>query len=199
MTERGRAGRARLEQRLVTAEHGALLLDRKDRILADELERLQLQESRSRQEWERCARDAADWLIRTAALDGRARIASAGPPEQAEIAISWGGSVGVAYPEEVMCDPPIAPAAGGSSALSFAAAAHRAAVAAGVRYAGVRRAIALVSTELTATRIRRRAIENRWIPRLTSNLSTVRRELDEQELEDTLRLRWATTAMKGRD
>jgi vacuolar-type H+-ATPase subunit D/Vma8 len=192
MTERGRAGRARLEKRLATASHGALLLDRKDRILADELERLRLQEDRAREEWERCAREAAIWLVRTAALDGRARIASAAPAELAEVVVTWGGAVGVAYPEEVSCTPPVAPPSGGSSALTFSAAAHRAAVRAGVRYAGVRRAIALISAELSATRVRRRAIEQRWIPRLQDNLTTVRHELDEQELEETLRLRWAS-------
>lgn len=194
MTERGRSGRARLERRLATAARGALLLDRKDRILTDELERLRLQETRSKTEWERCAREAADWLIRTAALDGRARISAAVPSEGAEAFIIWGGGAGVAYPDDVRCEPPVAPAAGGSSALSFAAGAHRAAVVAGVRHAGVQRAIALVSMELAATRIRRRAIENRLVPRMERDLAAIRRALDDQELEDALRLRWAAGA-----
>ncbi|HEY8281872.1 MAG TPA: V-type ATP synthase subunit D [Leifsonia sp.] len=196
--ERGRAGRTRLRRRLTTAGRGAELLDRKDRILAAELDRLRLRERRSRAEWEQCAGVAAEWLIRAAALDGSARIATAAPSTAAEVVVIWGGDVGVRYPEDVVCDPPIASGAGGTSALTFAAAAHRAAVVAGVRYAGVRRSISLVSAELSMTRVRRRAIENRWIPRLQRDLKEVQQQLDELELEDTFRVRWASAA-RGRD
>ncbi len=194
MTERGRSGRNRLGKRLVTAQHGALLLDRKDRILEGELQHLQHQEESARSEWERLALGASVWLIRAAALDGRARIAAAGPSESAEVVVTWSTSVGVTYPDEVMCAPPIASPAGGSSALSFAMTAHREAVTAAVRYAAVRRSILLITNELMATRVRRRAIENRWIPHLTAQLVDITRDLDAQELEDTLRMRWAGNA-----
>jgi vacuolar-type H+-ATPase subunit D/Vma8 len=41
------------------------------------------------------------------------------------------------------------------------------------------------------TRTRQRAVEKRWIPRLEEELTAIRRQLDEQELEESLRLRWA--------
>jgi len=187
----GRAGKFRVQRRLLTARHSAELLDRKQRIMANELERLQLCVGRSRQEWEDRAREAAVWLQRAAALDGQERIEVASPAKPAQVAIQWGGAMGVAYPENALCRLPTVPPAGGSSALSYAAAAHRAALTAAVRHAGVQRAVLLLSAELAATRIRQRAVEKRLIPRLEHELLTIRRQLDEQELEESLRLRWA--------
>lgn len=198
MTETGRAGRVRLERRLVTARHGALLLDRKDRILAEELERLRLRAARAREEWEDLAGQAAVWLARAAALDGRERITAAASPDPAEVQVRWGGAVGVGYPEDALYHPPVASPAGGSSALSFAAESHRAALAAGIRCAAVQRAILLVSVEVMATRVRRRAIEERWIPGLEDELVTIRLLLDEQELEENLRLRWSADEVRRR-
>jgi len=51
--------------------------------------------------------------------------------------------------------------------------------------------VLLVSAELAVTRTRQRAVEKRWIPRLEEGLAAIRRRLDEQELEEGLRLRWA--------
>jgi vacuolar-type H+-ATPase subunit D/Vma8 len=181
----------RVERRLQTARHGAELLDRKQRIMANELKRVQQQAGRLRQEWEDHAREAAVWLQRAAALDGRGRIEAAAPTKPAEVEVQWGAAMGVAYPEDALCEPPIAPPAGGSSALSYAAVAHRSALTAAVRHAAVQRAVLLVSAELAATRTRQRAVEKRWVPRLEGQLLAIRRQLDEQELEEGLRLRWA--------
>jgi V/A-type H+-transporting ATPase subunit D len=181
----------RVERRLQTARHGAELLDRKQRIMANELERLALQASRSGQEWERCAREAAVWLQRAAALDGREGIESSSPTKAAEVEVQWGDAMGVAYPQDALCEPPVARQGGGSSALFYAAAAHRSALAAAVRHAALARAVQLVSLELAVTRTRQRAVEKRWVPRLERELAAIRRQLDEQELEEGLRLRWA--------
>lgn len=198
MTDTGRAGRTRLERRLVTARRGAHLLDRKQRILADELVRLELQAARTRAEWDALAREAAVWLRRTAALDGRERLEAAAV-DGARAVVRWDGAMGVAYPEDSRCELPAPAPPGGSSALSHAVAAHRAALAAGVEHAAVQRAVLLVSVELAATRTRHRAVENRWIPRLEDALTAIRRQLDAQELEESLRLRWAadTAAQKA--
>jgi vacuolar-type H+-ATPase subunit D/Vma8 len=75
--------------------------------------------------------------------------------------------------------------------LYYAAAAHRSALSAAVRHAALQRAVLLVSAELAATRARQRAVERRWVPRLEGELLAIRRQLDEQELEEGLRLRWA--------
>jgi vacuolar-type H+-ATPase subunit D/Vma8 len=189
----------RVERRLSMARHGAALLDRKRQIMADELERLQLHADRLRLEWDSSARGASVWLQRAAALDGHAGIRGAAPTEQAQVAVQWGGAMGVLYPEDASCSTPTAPIPGGSSALSYAAAAHRSASAAAVRLAAMQRAVLLVSTELTATQARQRAVENRWIPRLEEQLLSIRRRLDEQELEEALRLHWAADPARGRN
>ena len=191
MTDTGRAGRMRVERRLRTARHGAALLDRKRQIMADELERLQLHADRLRVEWESRARDASVWSQRAAALDGEEGIRSAAPAETAQVEVQWGSSMGVTYPVDASCTAPVAPGPGGSSALSYATTAHRTAANAAVRLAAVQRAVVLVSAELEATHARQRAVEDRWIPRLEEQLRLIRRRLDEQELEEALRLRWA--------
>lgn len=197
MSSTGRAGKVRTERRLITARHGARLLDRKQHILADELERLQLRAELTRAEWEEAARDAALWLRRAAALDGSLHLQAAAPLEPARIRVRWGSTMGVAYPEDPECQLPTGAPAGGSSALSYAAAVHRNALTAGVRYAAVQRAERLLAAELAATRIRQRAVENRWIPRLEKELTDIRRQLDAQELEESLRLRWAADRNVG--
>lgn len=197
MTSMGRAGKVRVERRLVTARHGARLLERKQRILADELERLQLRAELTRTQWEELAGEAALWLRRAAALDGSGRIGTAAPLEQAGVQLRWGSTMGVAYPEDPECQLPEAAPAGGSSALSYTAAVHRSALEAGVRYAAVQRAERLLTAELAATRTRQRAVENRWIPRLEQELMDIRRQLDAQELEESLRLRWAADLNTG--
>ncbi len=194
MADTGRAGRVRLERRLTVARHGADLLDRKQRILADELERLEIVASRSGARWQELAAVAATWLRRAAALDGRAKIRATDPRVQARIEITWGAAMGVAFPLEVG-DVEVPPAdAGGSSALSFAVAAHADALGAAVEHAVAERAVLLVSEELAATRSRQHAVEKRWIPRLEDRLTAVRRALDALELEQGLRLRWAAGA-----
>ncbi|MCB5293936.1 V-type ATP synthase subunit D [Arthrobacter sp. SO3] len=197
MSSTGRAGKVRVERRLMTARHGARLLDRKQHILADELERLQLRAELTRTEWEELATEAALWLRRAAALDGSGRIETAAPPESARVQLLWGSTMGVAYPEDPECHLPVTPPAGGSSALSYTAAVHRSALEAGVRYAAVQRAERLLTAELAATRTRQRAVENRWIPRLEKELMDIRRQLDAQELEESLRLRWAADRNAG--
>jgi len=191
MIDVGRAGRMRVERRLVTARHGADLLDRKRQIMADELDHLELNAERVRAEWETSARDAARWSQRAAALDGHRGILEAAPVAPAELVITWGAAMGVEFPEDARCTIPPVTVRGGSSALGFAIAAHRAALVAAARCAAAERAVRLVQAELIATRMRQRAVEHRWIPRLEHELSTIRRRLDEQELEEALRLRWA--------
>lgn len=197
MTTTGRAGKMRVERRLLTARHGAELLDRKQRILADELERLQLRAARTEKAWTAAAREAEFWLVRAAALDGRELIASAAPLAPAEVLLDWRSEMGVTYPEDAHCDPPAAAPVGASSALTFAAAAARTALAAGVRHAAAERAVRLVAAALQATRTRLRAVERRWVPRLEGELETIRRQLQAQELEENLRLRWAADSVSG--
>lgn len=192
MTGNGRAARAEVERRLETARRGAELLDRKQRILRIALQNRTRQAEESRQRWEAAARAAEPWLGRTLALDGLGRVRASVPASFAEASVTWGGAMGISYPEDATVSlPPETPAAG-SSALAFAAATHREALAAAVAYAAEARALLLVTRELADTRTRQRAVENRWIPRLEDELARILRSLAEQELEESLRLRWAS-------
>ncbi|ALO67311.1 hypothetical protein AS189_13395 [Arthrobacter alpinus] len=191
MSSTGRAAKVQTERRLETARHGARLLDRKQHILVDQLDGLQPQLEAARGEWEALAREAAVWLRRSAALDGSIQMEAAAPLAPATVRLRWGNTMGVRFPEDPECDFPELPPAGGSSALSYAASTHQEALLSGLRHAVLQRQRLLLAAELAATRTRQRAVENRWIPRLESELLEIRRQLDAQELEESLRLRWA--------
>lgn len=190
-----RAERAEVQRRLATARRGAELLERKQRILQRSMEGLEEKAAAGRRKWEAAAGEAAVWLRRTTALDGADRVSEAAPPEPALAVVQWGGAMGISYPEAASCTVPTAPPAGGSSALAYAAAAHRTALEAAVASAASQRALLLVSEELAATRTRQRAVENRWIPQLEDQLAAIERRIAEQELEESLRLRWAAGLM----
>jgi vacuolar-type H+-ATPase subunit D/Vma8 len=84
----------------------------------------------------------------------------------------------------------------GSSALSFAADAHRRALAAAVQHAAISRAVAMLAAELTHTRTRQRAIDNRWIPQLENALRILEMQLDELDREENVRVRWAANMIQ---
>lgn len=195
MSGSGRAARAETERRLETARRGAELLDRKQQILRIAISNRAEQAEESRRRFEAAAARAALWLGRSLALDGLGRIHEAVPDSFAEAEIRWGGAMGISYPEGASVKLPEQIPSSGSSALLYAAAAHREALAAAVEHAADARALLLVSRELAATRTRQRAVEHRWIPRLEAELDRILRSLAEQELEESLRLRWAAGAV----
>nr|WP_273544741.1 V-type ATP synthase subunit D [Arthrobacter jiangjiafuii] len=176
---------------MATATRGAELLDRKQRILRLAIDGLQEEADAARLAWEQAAAEAAVWLKRAAGLDGEDRIAQSAPAEPAAVQVRWGGAMGISYPEGSECLLPAQSPGGGSSALAFAAASHRAALEAAVAAASAGRALQLVSAELASTRTRQRAVENRWIPNLQDQLGRIERKVAEQELEESLRLRWS--------
>jgi vacuolar-type H+-ATPase subunit D/Vma8 len=192
----GRAGRLRLRRQLSAAERASELLDRKARILAGELDRLELVAKRTGAEWERCAGHAAVWLGRCAALDGQRGLAAAAPSAPAVVDVEHRGAMGVDYPVHVTVTPPDEPARPGSSALAYAVTAHREALEAAVHHAVATRAVAVLDAELAATRTRQRAIDNRLVPRLEGALRTLEVQLDELDREENVRVRWASTQLK---
>ena len=193
---RGRAGRLRLRHRLAAAARASELLDRKRRILAGELDRLELEAHRTREAWERSAREARAWLQRAEALDGQRALAAAGPVDLATVTIQYGEAMGVHYPVYTTVEPPGDPVRVGSSALSYAADTHRRALAAAVRHAAVSRAVSMLAAELAHTRTRQRAIDNRWIPQLENALRVLEMQLDELDREENLRVRWAADVIQ---
>jgi V/A-type H+-transporting ATPase subunit D len=167
------------------------MLDRKERILEDELARLRIRVEKTHAEWLATCAEAAQWLSRAQAIEGRAAIAAAAPGVSARVEPEWEQRMGIAYPADVTLNLPEIPASTGGSTVSYTAATHRAATVEGARHAAALRATAIVSAELAATRSRRRAVERRWIPRMQEQLRSIEQVLEEQELEDILRLHWA--------
>lgn len=192
----GRAGRLWLRGRLQIAERGLDLLDRKLRILRGEQDRLALLAQRTGDDFQRACRDAETWLLRAALLGGQRaiRLATDSPP--VDVTIAWRDTMGIRYPAEATCDSPLeaSPALATTAALDRVAAAHRAALAAAVEHAAATAAVRTVDAEVTATRQRLRAIQDRWIPRLRTALAEVELTLDELEHADAVRLRRAVAA-----
>ncbi|MET4061022.1 V/A-type H+-transporting ATPase subunit D [Arthrobacter sp. UYP6] len=186
-----RAEKADVQRRLATATRGAQLLDRKERILQIAIKGMQEKADAARSTWQEQAARAALWLQRAAGLDGQDRIREAAPDETATVRLEWGGAMGISFPQGAECILPEPAPIGGSSALAYALATHREALQAAVEAASASRALLLVSRELAATRTRQRAVENRWIPSLQEQLAEIERKVAEQELEESLRLRWS--------
>jgi V/A-type H+/Na+-transporting ATPase subunit D len=189
----GRAGRLWLRDRLATAERSLDLLDRKLRLLHREQERLRLLERRTGAELGRTCRDAQTWLLRAAVLGGQRSLRLAAGGQPAAVTVAWRHTMGLRYPTEADCafPEPAPPPVAGTAALGPAAAAHRAALAAAVRHAAATAAVRLVGEEVTATRQRLRAVQDRRIPGLRAALAELELSLDEQEQADHARLRRA--------
>ncbi|MFI7546836.1 V-type ATP synthase subunit D [Actinoplanes sp. NPDC049599] len=190
----GRAGRLWLGERLETARRAATLLDHKLRVLRIEQERLAAAADRTHAEW-LAARHAADeWLIRAAVLGGQREIRLGAADRLAEVEITWDDLMGVRYPGRTVCSLP-GDAGGarspGTAALIEATTAHQRALRAAVADAAAAAAYRIIETETRETRRRRRAIADRWIPRLEAALRALTERLDEAERAEAVQLRWA--------
>ncbi len=199
MSPASRADRVRIEARLAVAERGAELLGRKRRILEDELERMRLAADRQREEFEVAAREADHWLARAAAIDGAEGIARSAAPPTAAAELTWSVTIGVRFPAEAEAVLPEAAPVSGSSALAYAAVAHRLAVEAAIRHAASEESVRRIAAELLTTRQRERAVTHRWVPRLEASLSDLRRRIDDLELEENLRVRWSAGRQDGKE
>ena len=186
----GRAGRLWLERRLAVARRGADLLDRKLRILAAELDRLQAAAAATGQEWEQRCREAERALLRASLLGGQRSVRLAAGREFAEVRVSYTVTMGARHPDGTDCAVP-GPATWDGPALAAARQAHADALAAAVRHAAASAAVSVIEAETAATRYRLRAVRDRWIPRLQEALTQVEFVLEEQERADGARLRQA--------
>lgn len=193
----GRAGKLWLDRRLRTGQAAADLLDRKLRILTERQRELTGLAERTSAQWRAAWQEADRWDRRGAATGGRRELRLAAPAELARVTVDWVDQMGVRYPAAARCTPP-GPAPDdrlpGTAALVAAAAAYRTALAAAAEAAAAAAAATAVATELDRTRRRLHAINDRWLPRLEAALRERSAALAEQELAETVRLRWATRA-----
>jgi vacuolar-type H+-ATPase subunit D/Vma8 len=190
----GRAGRIWLRRRLAVAQRGADLLDRKLRILRVEQQRYWLLTRRSASAWTDAHREAEMWLLRASLVGGERAIRLAADGADAEVAITWTTTIGVSHPERATCQIPerhITAPTPDNTALIRAVAAYATALRAAIEHAVATAALRVVDAEVIATRRRVRAIDNKWIPRLTEAQRVLQFALDEQEHDDGVRLRWA--------
>lgn len=199
----GRAGRLWLMHRLDVARRGQDVLDEKRQALLREEEGARARMLLAREEWEASAEEARRWLDRAAILGsersiGLARLHAGGP---ARVEVAWRNTLGVLHPiEATLALPPArhADTLAGSAALVPCAEAHRRALEAGARYAVARTSHERVAAELERTVRRLQAIERRWLPEHRRALAGVELRLDEEEREETVRLRWASDRAAGR-
>jgi V/A-type H+-transporting ATPase subunit D len=188
----GRAGRLRLERRLQVARRGADLLDRKLRILQRELPGLRDEAARAARDWERCAADADRSLLRAALLGGQRAIRLGSDDALAEVDVGYAVTVGVPHPAGCTCTFP-SPEGWAGPAVAAARHAHQAALEAAARSAAASAALRIMEAETAATRLRLRAVRDRWIPLLEQARAAVALAIDEQERADGARLRLATS------
>jgi len=186
----GRAGRMWLRRRLDAAQRGRQQLDRKLRILAAELGRIELLAEQRRHEWEAGCEQARYWLIRAALLGGQDALAAAAPVQPAAVRLGSVTIMGASYPADGAVLPPAQVTRPvGNAALEPARAAFEAALLAGVRCASAQAAARQLGAEVGLTRQRVRALDQRWLPALRQSLALLEISLEQAEQEDNVRLR----------
>lgn len=199
----GRAGRMWLTRRLAVAVRGADLLENKLRILLEEQVNYSLMTERTAAEWLDATRDLEHWMLQSALLSGERGVLLASDGGFCDVEVLWRLTMGVRYPADAECTipPRQAPAfAPDNTALRHASSAADRAVRAGVEQAVASAALAAVEAEIRVTRRQLRALRERWIPRLRSALTQLTVALDDQEHDEHVRLRWASsTTRRGRD
>lgn len=184
----GRTGRLWLRRRLETARRGSSLLDRRLQLLRRAQDILRAKAQDTAREWEsRCA-EADLWLLRATLLGGRRAVTLGASRLPAQVSVSYAVAAGVRYPADAACTVPEERGFDGP-ALARARQAYSAASAAAARHAAAAAAVRMIDAEVTATRYRLHAIEDRWIPRLERALAEVEFGLEELEHADGVRLR----------
>lgn len=191
----GRAGRLWLRSRVAFARRSLELLDRKQLLLRQELQRLATRVDATRQSWIESCAEADRWGLRAAALGTTdVALASASVAGQASVDVRWRNTMGVWHPGDPRCDAAVLPpdvSAAANVAVAPAARAYREALEAAAAYAAADRSWSALTDELRATERRRRAIERRRLPSLEGSLHRLELRLDELEREERVVTRWA--------
>jgi V/A-type H+-transporting ATPase subunit D len=182
------------------AERGADLLETKVRILAAEHDRAALLAERTARDWTAAADLAERWMLRAALLGGRRGLRLAVDREPAQVLLTWATTMGVTYPEgtEVSKPEPEPDAATpDGTALIEARWAARRALEAAAAHAAATAALEALDAEVTTTRRRLRALQERWVPALEQAAAELAEALEQQEREEGVRLRWAASRYGG--
>ncbi|HVB41726.1 MAG TPA: V-type ATP synthase subunit D [Streptosporangiaceae bacterium] len=194
----GRAGRLWLDRRLGAARRGADLLDRKLRILQAELGELRDAAARTERDWQQRSAEADRTLLIAVLLGGERALRLATGAGAAQVTIGYAVTIGVRHPAQGSCVPPSGAGLWAGQPVRQTRRAHDDALAAAVRHAVAARAVQIIEAEVTSTRYRLRAIEDRLIPSLEQARAEVILAIDELERTDGARLRRAAGAGNDR-
>lgn len=188
------AGRLRLMAKLELAQHGANLLHSKEEALQRERVRLQGHAERTHQRWEQTCHDAATSLLRARALGATTELVSilTAGPDPATVRAHWQTSMGVTYPGDMECTPSPKPVVMSTAALRPTIDAYHLALVAAADHGSTTTALRRLNTELSNTRRRRRAVEQRLVPNLEATIHDLDLHLDEQDRDEALRVHIAT-------
>jgi V/A-type H+-transporting ATPase subunit D len=172
------------------ARRGADVLEQKRSTLLRARLQLAAELAEAAAEWERAASVASASNARACAAAGpRALRLAALTTPPATVTVRRGSILGLAVPLSATVDAEAAPE--GAAAVQLAAEAHAAALSAAARLGVLQTAHLAVEAELRITIRRLRAIEHRWIPQHETALRKLELTLEEAELADIARARWA--------
>ncbi|MBS2965893.1 hypothetical protein KGA66_22785 [Actinocrinis puniceicyclus] len=191
----GRAGRLHLRRKLTTAERGAGLLERKLHALLPQQQARRRAAEESLRAWREAAAEADAWLGRALAAVGDDGLRLALPGAAAGVSVRAASSMGVRYPDEVVCDLPgeLPEADPGSAALVCARTAHVRAVRAAAQAAVDQGALRALDAAVTTTRRQIRVLRRHWIPALRAAHERLEFVLEQSDFEDGVRRRHAAS------
>jgi len=192
----GRAGRLWLDRRLGAAGQAASLLERKLRILQLEQERYARRAEEASAAWEAAIGEAETWALRASLLAGAHAFEPVHDGQPADVHLEWAALMGARYPSAGRVALPVSGTSSplpSSSAVDDAARSYRVAAELAVDAAVARSAAEVVRAEVAATRFRKRAIEDRWVPRLSQAAADLDLALSETESAEAVVRRLAAS------
>jgi V/A-type H+/Na+-transporting ATPase subunit D len=189
----GRMGRLWVLNRLDLAERGVTLLEQKLHLLTALQEELQRKAEQGRHDWQQACREADMRGLRAMLLGGQNAIDLAVTTAPASVTVQWAVTAGVRYPDAAVCvlPPEDDPAVSYPTSASVQAAwAYRAALAAAAECAAAEAAFKTVEQEVHTTRLRVRALSRHWLPLLRQELARIELELEEEDRDGAIRVRF---------
>lgn len=184
----GRAGRLWLRRRLEVASGAVDLLNRKLHLLRRERDRIAAEAQDAARQWRASCASAERWSLRAAVLAGEDALRPAVSGGRAEVTVTTTAFMGVRFPSAVRLAEPPGPVPDAAAARR-AAAECRTALSAAAGCAATSAALRILDAEIDTTRRRVRAVETRWIPRLSRALAEIELGLEEEEHADGVRMR----------
>jgi V/A-type H+/Na+-transporting ATPase subunit D len=196
----GRAGRGWLARRISTADRAASLMDRKLRMLNRERERYERRAIDAQERWAGTLAEAEEWALRATLLGGAGALLPDHAGDRATVTLEWAAVMGARFPSGARLSLPAEPTRAwlpASAAVDAAAAAFRRALEDAVEAATASAAARVVAAEIDATRFRKRAIVDRWLPRLHRASTELDLMLNETEASEGIRMRLAAPDTRG--